>query len=187
MCVTLHSCSSIGPATPVTTYSDGQIPSKTAPSLLFLGQTQPGISAMKRTLQVMMVSSTSFLHQSQTLVHVTGVFRMLLSQLCLCPPPVSLLALDRFLGASSWPVKDRGACSLSHLHPWQTVVLTEHCLGTPFFPVLQQKCLLSPLTSVSLKTGKSCFQGGDNKVNCRESCSLRVCSVVLLAAGKIYC
>lgn len=77
----------------------------------------------------MIVSSASLLHQSQALVCVTETFRVLLSQLCFCPPPVSHHTLNACLGVSSWLVEDRGVCSLSHLHPLQAVVFTEHCLG----------------------------------------------------------
>lgn len=176
---------------------------------------------MKRTLSWLAVSSTSLLHQSQTLVCVTGAFRMLLSQLCFCPPPVSQHTLNTFLGVSSWLEEDRGVCSLSHLHPLQALVFTEHCLeiaprsqgGTgvgvswagpgvgfvilvspfhfrtfygsmkSFLACPTARCPLSP----SHLTGNPSFWGGDKSVKCRDSCSLRVCSVALLAARKFLC
>ena len=99
-------------------------------------------------------------------------------------PPHSLQVPE----ASSWAAKGRGARSLFHLHPFQAVVLAERGLGSPFFPVLWQNVPSHPpLTSVCLKTGKPCFWGADGKVDCRGSCSLRTCSVVLLAATEIYC
>lgn len=147
----------------------------------FLGQIQKGISAVKRTPQAMTVSSAPFLCRSRISMRVAGAFRVLLSQLCLCSPPVSHPTLDSFPGASSWPARVRGACSLPHLHTLQAVVLTEPWKA--FLPHPTPKCPPSSLTSVCPKTGKAWFWGGDGKVNCRESCSLRACSVVLLAAA----
>lgn len=65
-----------------------------APLLLFPGQTQPGISALKRTLRAMKVSSPSILHPSQVLVHLTGAFKL--------PLPISQPALSSFPGAFLW-------------------------------------------------------------------------------------
>lgn len=83
-----------------------------APLLLFPGQTQPGISALKRTLRVMKVSP-SILHPSQVLVHLTGAFKVLLSLLgfCLCPFPSRLSAA--FLGLSSGTASEGSGSTLS--------------------------------------------------------------------------
>lgn len=125
-----------------------------APLLLFPGQTQPGISAVKRTLRAMKGSSPSILHPSQVLVQLTGAFEVLLSLLgfCLCPFPSRLSAA--FLGLFlAQPAKGRGAPSLLHSHPLRAVVLTDVALEI-VSPPSCGKLPPSPLTSVSFRAGE---------------------------------
>lgn len=118
--------------------------------LLFPGQTQPGISAVKRTLRVMKVSP-SILHPSQVLVQLSR---------CSCPCWASASA--HFPAGSqqlSWgfplaqPAKGRGAPSLLHSHPLRAVVLADVALEI-VSPPSCGKLPPSPLTSVCFRAGE---------------------------------
>lgn len=104
-----------------------------APLLLFPGQTQPGISAVKRTLRAMKVSSTCILQSSQVLVHV--LFKVPAG---LLPLPISQPALSSFPGASGTASEGSGSTLSVPLASFASSCTCRRCLGNGFFSVLWQ-------------------------------------------------